>query len=594
MAPLEAFGGVRLPIDSAGQPSGGTISPSQLQNHEAKIPPKVGSRFSSSAVRILRNWLAGHEQHPYTTAEDVELLQNQTGLSKRQVTNWLINARRRTKFQPSLSLSLLARGYSEPTLTGHTPIDIPPRRATPAPFETMNPLQRWEISPPEHEAATVLDISRAVAASSAPSRLRTSGRSSGNASSASSVDTSHSSMNSASHTSAYSHNSRDSLRALDRLKPSASRRRRRPVAKRQESRRLSLFQANTYQYLIHVEQSSPLPFTATTGPTETPTSAYELVKLELDYYMQKFFDIHGRLPSDHELQYEGCSIIFGAEVASNCSASSDPSWLRDVIMSSAEVSKQARLRHMTQVAKSRLSQLKINGKGNIFENCELELQLCRLVAMHDALGLSLSTYELQQEASHVISRIEAVSPNPSSRFMDFLVRLVWGSSDWLVPLRQRGQKLSLENTADENPRQLSKFTADPTTDPEQAIEYGSLAPAYTSNPSPELRDVLQKKTGAGHGYSFKTGAPPLFHNDMTSYRRLANELSRFVASTMSPNNPNSHVPTDDELRYQARWIWCDEDDPWNQTPADNVEWLHEFKGDVGLLKDDSTQNPAQV
>ncbi|KPM45567.1 hypothetical protein AK830_g960 [Neonectria ditissima] len=729
--------------NSAGQPPEGTISPSQLQNREVRIPPKVGSRFSSSAVRVLRSWLASHEQHPYTTAEDVELLQNQTGLTKRQVTNWLINARRRTRFQPSLSSSPVVRGGAEPTSTGHTPIDIPPRRATPAPLETMNPLQRWEISPPEHEAATVSAISRAVAASSATSRLRISRGSSGNASSVSSVETSHSSMNSASHTSAHSHNSRTSIRSLDPLKQNASRRRRRPAMKRQENSRLSLFRANMYQctfctetfktkydwqrhekslhlsleewvcsplgptavhpekglqcvycgeanpdqshlcghnhdaclersieertfhrkdhlqqhlklvhaskymewpmeqwkitgreiqsrcgfcgislaswasrtdhlaehfktgktmadwkgnwgfdpqamemlensmppYLIHLEQNSPLPFCATTGPVETPASAYELIKMELDYYMQNFFDTHGRLPSDPELQYEGCSVVFGADFVSHSSTSADPSWLRDVILSSAEVSKQARLRHMTQVAKLRLTRLKINGKGNIFENCELELQLCRLVAMHESLGLSLSTYELQQEAAHVLGRIEAASPNPSVRFMDFLVRLIWGSSDWLVPLRQRGQHLSLGNVADAEDLQRYKLNLDaaaaqPCSVLRKAEQAMMLPPERRPGSSSDLRDAVSTCT---------VTAP--------SYRLLTIELSRFVARTMSPNNPNSHVPTDDELKYQARWIWCDEDDdPWNQTPADNDEWLREFKSDVGLLTDDVSES----
>jgi len=47
-------------------------------------------------------------------------------------------------------------------------------------------------------------------------------------------------------------------------------------------------------------------------------------------------------------------------------------------------------------------------------------------------------------------------------------------------------------------------------------------------------------------------------NDHNSYSRLAAALARFVRTTMSPNNPNRHVPTDSELRYQARWMWYDE------------------------------------
>jgi hypothetical protein len=51
---------------------------------------------------------------------------------------------------------------------------------------------------------------------------------------------------------------------------------------------------------------------------------------------------------------------------------------------------------------------------------------------------------------------------------------------------------------------------------------------------------------------------PYFLNDANCYRRLAKELKRWVAGTMSVNNPNRHVPSDEELQHQARWILYDE------------------------------------
>jgi len=86
----------------------------------------------------------------------------------------------------------------------------------------------------------------------------------------------------------------------------------------------------------------------------------------------------------------------------------------------------------------------------------------------------------------------------------------------------------------------------------------------------------------GSGF-VRTG--PLFFNDANCYRRLARELGRWVASVTSPNNPNCHVPTDEEIQHQARWILYDNDDPWNQTAADNAEWLRRFKRGVGLVAD---------
>ncbi|PVH68220.1 hypothetical protein DL98DRAFT_441696 [Cadophora sp. DSE1049] len=69
-----------------------------------------------------------------------------------------------------------------------------------------------------------------------------------------------------------------------------------------------------------------------------------------------------------------------------------------------------------------------------------------------------------------------------------------------------------------------------------------------------------------------------FMNDVNWYGRLVRELTRFVTICMSPNNPNQHA----EIQNQARWVLFYDDDPWNQTAADNADWLTRFKRDVGL------------
>lgn len=177
-------------------------------------PPKIGARFSRESVRILKNWLSTHTRHPYPSEEEKEMLQRQTGLNKTQITNWLANARRRGKVQAPRSVSPNIRNWSTPGS-----MDIPQRRGTPA-LEAMNPLQRWQVSPPEHEPASVSAIARAVTASSSviSSGLNSpysfnytddgSNRSLCKESSASSVGTSQSSNGSFG--SAYSHGSRNS------------------------------------------------------------------------------------------------------------------------------------------------------------------------------------------------------------------------------------------------------------------------------------------------------------------------------------------------------------------------------------------------
>ncbi|KAF4843915.1 Homeobox protein 4 [Colletotrichum siamense] len=575
------------PAEAAGEP-------------EATVPSKIGSRFTSGAIKVLRTWFERHEKHPYPTPKDVDRLQNQTGLERQQITNWFANTRRRKKFRPQGTSSAQIPSWTE-TTTG--PIEIPTRRPTPMPFEMMNPMQRWEHSPPEHEPALASDINRAVAAStgqsSFPSRARSPGRRRRRALTKmqkgeriklvqarntyqctfctetfktkydwqrheKSLHLSLEEWVCSPHGSTENHPEKGEVCAyceepspnkphLDEHHQSACSEK--PVEDRTFYRKDHLRQhlklvhgsnqmtrlmdkwkvvknnirsacgfcgakletwaergdhlADHFKngstmtdwqgdwgfepavmemldnamppYLIRFESFSALPFTASVGPADTAPSAYELLKLEIEYYIRNYFEGKDSSPSDDELKYEGCSIIFGAEFFSSALGSSPPSWLRDIFMCSTEIATKARFRPMQQLAKLRLSQLRINGKMNIFEECQLESELRHYIGMHVTLGLALSDHEIQREACAILARVEESSTNPSRR-----------------------------------------------------------------------------------------------------YRRLAKELSRFVASTMSPNNPNSHIPTDEEIRHQARWVLYDDDDPWNQTPADVEEWLLKFKKDVGL------------
>ncbi|KAK7224421.1 hypothetical protein V2G26_012424 [Clonostachys chloroleuca] len=782
------------------------------QGASVMAPPKIGNRFSSEALKILRTWFASHEHDPYPTNDEIEKLQSQTGLNQRQVTNWFANARRRSKFYHSRPSSPFLRDgddHHSSSSAGQTPVDTPKRRAaTPAPFEHMNPLQRWENSPPEHEPATAHAISRAMAALTEQPRGRSSRPRRTNSSSAVSASSSVSSRGSGSCSSAHSYNS---LASLERVFKRHGRRKRKlasnrlevgaqttliqaenmyqctfctetfktkydwqrhekslhlslenwvcspegPTANRQDDgklvcvfcgsenpdlahlnghnqsaclerpleertfhrkdhlqQHLKLVHHSTFMkwpmdqwkvvgreigsrcgfcgillstwaervdhlgdhfkrgktmadwkgdwgfdtdvlnridnamppYLIHYERNSPLPFAATKGPADTPTSGYELIKLEIEYYMRNHFNVNGYLPQDSEIQFEGCSVILGAEAISSTPASSAPSWFSDIFMSSTEIANRARLRPTKELSESRLSRLQVNGKGNIFENCELESSLRQFMEVQAFLGHTVTDSELQQEACNTLHRIEESSPNVSERFVEFMIRLIWASTGWLIPLRQRSpesltnmpyeglsisggiQPTSMDNLMpfsydlpwDQQPT-LTGSGVDflPLDGNEMAVETpddhgfisdsAKLPPSIRNGDNRNARSLGFNPRPATNfsGFAedpvspviFQRPAPPRFDqdnrrirsgtpfflNDNNSYRRLKRELSRFVLTTMSRNNPNSHIPTDDELKYQARWILYDDDDPWNQTPVDNAEWLLEFKRDVGLI-----------
>ncbi|CAH0058649.1 unnamed protein product [Clonostachys solani] len=73
-----------------------------------------------------------------------------------------------------------------------------------------------------------------------------------------------------------------------------------------------------------------------------------------------------------------------------------------------------------------------------------------------------------------------------------------------------------------------------------------------------------------------------FLNDPKYQQLLSRELKRWVKATISPNNPTMHIPSDEELRHQARCMMYDDDTSWDRTPADSPEWLRRFREDAGI------------
>lgn len=136
----------------------------------AANPPKIGTRFSRESSKSLTQWFENHYTYPYPSKEETKTLQDQTGLSKTQIKNWLANTRRREKMHPSIQSSRkTTAGFN----SNEVPMDIPRRPGTPAvqtksDHHTMGPLERWVDSPPESEPATVTAIAKAVQRASSP------------------------------------------------------------------------------------------------------------------------------------------------------------------------------------------------------------------------------------------------------------------------------------------------------------------------------------------------------------------------------------------------------------------------------------------
>jgi hypothetical protein len=149
-APVEMMGNSQAPISN--HRSSTRSSPKESSENLNKST----ARFSRETVRILRNWASVHYKHPYPTEAEKEDLKRRTGLNKIQITNWLANARRRGLVKPS-------RSKSPSTHNPSLPIDVP--AAGSGPLKNMNPMERWQNSPPEHEPASEAAIAHAVTSS---------------------------------------------------------------------------------------------------------------------------------------------------------------------------------------------------------------------------------------------------------------------------------------------------------------------------------------------------------------------------------------------------------------------------------------------
>ncbi|KAH6655838.1 hypothetical protein BKA67DRAFT_592008 [Truncatella angustata] len=349
-----------------------------------------------------------------------------------------------------------------------------------------------------------------------------------------------------------------------------------------ETNVLDMVEKSMPPYLIHYERNSPWPFTTTQGPVESPTSAYDLIGLELEYFSTNYMNTSDRPPTDEELLYESCCIVFGAEMLSHDSETTTPgsSWLRDLLMSSDIITKQARIRPMRIAARSRITQLKIYGKRTVFEGCILEAQLFDFVETSRSVVTNVENETLQDEAWNIVSRMEALKPKPSRLFPEFLFRIIHRSSHWLNLFRQRMNLAPVKDGC----LNMASAPVIASNSPHNVNDrcISDTEPFLTSYD--QLSHILAEPTlpvATGTG-PVAISVTPGFFNDSNCYRYLARELTRFVTHTTSPRNPNCHVPTDEELQYQARWIMYDDDDPWNQTPADNPSWLQHFKQDVGL------------
>ncbi|XWW97702.1 hypothetical protein V2A60_005688 [Cordyceps javanica] len=330
-------------------------------------------------------------------------------------------------------------------------------------------------------------------------------------------------------------------------------------------------------YLIHLEKISPLPYVASSVSPWTPNSPYELLSMELEYWIANHTDDTGSPPTDTEIQLEACRIIRSADILSTDPAITAGSWLRDLIMSCKEITRDAMFQSVRGQAENRMSALRINGKDNIFQDCMFESELVHFTLSLPQDGKEVANWELQVEADRILRRAQQTSNSTKDNVLNWLLRLTYNSTDWLVDFRKR---LFQAVQQGEEASEMHPSAADAGMPDANAL--GADSPVVL-DPAAAQQDPTKERHRAAAAR--RKGFYDL--NDANGYRRLARGLARFVASSMSDCNPNKHIPSDEEIQQQARWLEYGEGDPWNQTAADLPDWLERFKRDIGLLPRDT-------
>ncbi|PIB02819.1 hypothetical protein CB0940_11718 [Cercospora beticola] len=149
------------PLRSKG--TAGASSTAPAKDDAPGSSKRNGIRFPRQAVKVLRDWLDAHADNPYPSEEEKAHLERQTELKPSQIANWLANARRRRKVTEKSKPKLCMSPSLRPTSSA-----IPIPGAAEKPWDELNPFERWQHSPPENEPADLDDIANALARTEPP------------------------------------------------------------------------------------------------------------------------------------------------------------------------------------------------------------------------------------------------------------------------------------------------------------------------------------------------------------------------------------------------------------------------------------------
>jgi hypothetical protein len=296
--------------------------------------------------------------------------------------------------------------------------------------------------------------------------------------------------------------------------------------------------------------------------------------------MQTHFDLSGRMPDSSSMQLEACRIIFASEITSTKHDVLPASWLRDLIMACQPITNEAKFGPLRLQNECRFLNLKINGQNNVFDLCPLEAQLRTFVKAKEAIDVAVTDENIQEEASKIITYMEQTSKTPSDVFANWLIKDIHADTGWLQSFRVRacssqsgpapgpephisGLSLAYASAPIERPLPLRMETNIIGLKRLNLSRMKAFPPTETNLPNVHIDSTTYHlarglDTPQDEANLFPPSRSRMFINSANFSSWLVRDLARWVAATMSPNNPNCHVPTDEELQHQARCIVYDE------------------------------------
>lgn len=286
------------------------------------------------------------------------------------------------------------------------------------------------------------------------------------------------------------------------------------------------------------------PFEATKEVAQPQKKLEVWVKIRLVEYLSHA-TLNGTSVTDDDLLFEARKTIRKCEEHSTF-ALPDVCWFRDVLMLSGSQPElpMTQSREATWAEKLETISTTRATKSNDLESihCSKQRAMQIFVESRQSLGLTPTNFELQEKACEILDDAELQSTYPCPAAVNWFKYLVRASTFWLEEVRR---KMGLPRTVEmtfENIRSTDNTTID---------------------------------------------------NTILNYGRLEKELIDFVHSQQAAGL----VPTDADLQQQARLIVYGNDDPWNQTLADDPKQLLNFKRLNGLaprLPEDQNEYHSQV